>query len=87
MAKGPEAGEQRPQDQDASRKMRQSRQGSAGMDAELQAHIGRHLKAAYEDILNQPVPDRFNQLLEALDRREAAGSSDEESNDGEAFRS
>jgi len=57
------------------------------MDAELQAHIGRHLKAAYEDVLNQPVPDRFTQLLEALDRRETAGSSDEESNDGEAFRS
>ena len=56
------------------------------MDAELQAHIGRHLKAAYEDILNQPVPDRFHQLLEALDKREAK-PSDEGSNDGKAFRS
>ncbi|HVV93575.1 MAG TPA: NepR family anti-sigma factor [Hyphomicrobiales bacterium] len=53
------------------------------MDPELQAHIGRHLKAAYEDILNQPVPDRFRQLLDQLS--ESEGSSSEESNGGKVF--
>lgn len=58
------------------------------MDAELQAHIGRHLKAAYDDVLNQPVPDRFHQLLEALQKREAAQDAmDEVADDGRAFRS
>jgi len=86
MAKSPNAGErQRTKEQGASN-MQQGKQGAPAMDAELQAHIGRHLKAAYEDILNQPVPDRFHQLLEALDKREAK-PSDEGSNDGKAFRS
>jgi hypothetical protein len=42
------------------------------MDPELQAHIGRHLKAAYDDILNQPVPDRFRDLLQLLGEKEGA---------------
>jgi hypothetical protein len=61
------------------------KEAAPAMDPELQAHIGRHLKAAYEDILNQPVPDRFRQLLDQLSDSEA--SSSEESNDGKVFRS
>ena len=29
-------------------------------------HIGRHLKAVYDDVLNQPIPDRFLDLLNQL---------------------
>jgi hypothetical protein len=36
---------------------------------QIQDHIGRQLRAIYEDVLNQPVPDRFEELLEKLDRR------------------
>lgn len=41
------------------------------IDAELQAHIGRHLKASYDDILGQEVPDRFLDLLKQLEDKEA----------------
>ncbi len=40
------------------------------IDSELQAHIGRHLKASYDDILGQDVPDRFMELLQQLEARE-----------------
>jgi hypothetical protein len=44
------------------------------LDPELQAHIGRQLRTVYDGVLNEPVPDRFLKLLEALER-EQAGSS------------
>ena len=40
------------------------------IDSELQAHIGRHLKASYEDILSQDVPDRFVELLAKLEAKQ-----------------
>ena len=40
------------------------------IDSELQAHIGRHLKASYDDILGQDVPDRFRDLLEQLEAKQ-----------------
>lgn len=39
------------------------------IDPELQAHIGRHLKASYDDILSQSVPDRFLDLLSQLEAK------------------
>jgi hypothetical protein len=36
---------------------------------QIQDHIGRQLRAIYEDLLSQPVPDRFAELLEKLDRK------------------
>jgi hypothetical protein len=40
------------------------------IDSELQTHIGRHLKASYDDILGQEVPDRFRDLLQQLEAKE-----------------
>ena len=40
-----------------------------GLAREIQAQIGRKLMAAYDDVLQQPVPDRFLLLLEELDRK------------------
>lgn len=40
------------------------------IDSELQTHIGRHLKASYDDILAQEVPDRFRELLQQLEAKE-----------------
>lgn len=85
MGKGPEAGQEEAKQQ-GMRDMRQRKETAPAMDSELQAHIGRHLKAAYEDILNQPVPDRFRQLLDQLGESEES-SANEEPNDGKAFRS
>ncbi|GLK78536.1 NepR family anti-sigma factor [Methylopila turkensis] len=42
------------------------------VDQDVQAHIGRQLRAGYVDILNQPVPDRFLELLAELDKAQGA---------------
>lgn len=40
----------------------------------LQHVIGSQLKAAYDEVVRQPVPDRFMQLLSQLDSVESAGA-------------
>jgi hypothetical protein len=46
-----------------------------GLD--VQAHLGRQLRAVFDDMARQPVPDRFAALLDALERKtgEAAGDA------------
>jgi hypothetical protein len=39
-----------------------------GLSPNLQAHIGRHLRASFDEIAREPIPDRLLQLLEDLDR-------------------
>jgi len=73
--------------QQGAQRMQQRKEVSPELDSELQGHIGRHLKAAYEDILSQPVPDRFRQLLEQLDRQEGdAEPNQEDEHDGQVLR-
>jgi hypothetical protein len=38
------------------------------MERELQALIGHRLRARYAEILSEPIPERFLDLLEQLDR-------------------
>lgn len=49
---------------------------SAGvaLGPELQAHIGRQLRAVYDEVAQQPVPDRFLKLLDELERKQASKS-------------
>ena len=37
------------------------------LDRAIQAQIGDHLRAMYDDLMNQPVPDRFAELLGRLE--------------------
>jgi Anti-sigma factor NepR len=37
---------------------------------DIQIHLGKKLKASYEAIVRQPVPDKFKELLDELERRE-----------------
>jgi hypothetical protein len=37
---------------------------------DIQAKIGQQLRAMYDDVLNQGVPDRFSELLNRLDRKD-----------------
>ncbi|MBO0664004.1 hypothetical protein LQ948_15320 [Jiella sp. MQZ9-1] len=41
----------------------------------INAAIGRQLKAYYDDVASEPVPDRFLSLLDALDKAESASKS------------
>jgi hypothetical protein len=36
------------------------------LDREIQARIGDKLRAMYDELLEQPVPDRFTDLLDRL---------------------
>ena len=39
----------------------------------VQGHIGRQLRALYDDVLSQPIPDRFLDLLRQLDEGSEPG--------------
>lgn len=39
------------------------------LDRAIQERIGDHLRAMYDDLIQQPVPDRFVDLLNRLDKR------------------
>lgn len=48
---------------------------SGGLDRQIQAKIGQQLRAMYDDVVDQGVPDRFAELLQKLD---AAGKKDDQ---------
>jgi hypothetical protein len=45
-----------------------SGRASAQLDPRIQHEIGKHLRAVYDDVINEPVPDKFMKLLEQLER-------------------
>jgi hypothetical protein len=51
-----------------------------GLNAEIQSRIGHQLRAMYDDVVRQGVPDRFADLIRKLDASEAstqiAGAAD-----------
>jgi len=47
-------------------------QGRLGRD--VQAKIGNQLRAIYDDVVKEGVPDRFIDLLRRLDKQDEKGS-------------
>ena len=43
-----------------------------GLNAEIQSRIGHQLRAMYDDVVRQGVPDRFAELIRKLDSPEEA---------------
>jgi hypothetical protein len=43
---------------------------SGSLDKETQTKIGQQLRAMYDDVVRQGVPDRFAELLKRLERSE-----------------
>lgn len=41
--------------------------GGHGLSSDLQAHIGRQLRATFDEVAREPIPDRFLQLLKDLE--------------------
>jgi hypothetical protein len=41
--------------------------GKGGLNAEIQSRIGHQLRAMYDDVVRQGVPDRFTELIRKLD--------------------
>ena len=59
----------------AEPKMRQDTGGKVEggkVDRRIQGEIGKQLRAVYEDVIKEPVPDRFLELLKKLE--ESTGS-------------
>jgi len=46
-----------------------------GLNTEIQARIGHQLRAMYDDVVRQGVPDRFSELIRKLDDPNAAKSA------------
>ena len=44
--------------------------GSSRLSDQAQARIGHNLRCLYDSIVQQPVPDRFRELIERLDAQE-----------------
>lgn len=44
------------------------RQKSSGLNREIQSKIGQQLRAMYDDVVQEGVPDRFADLLKRLDK-------------------
>lgn len=56
----------------------EEREGSApSLDRSIQTRIGDHLRGMYGELLDQPVPDRFKELLAKLEQGEGGGGSRE----------
>jgi hypothetical protein len=44
-------------------------ESKAGLDKDIQLRIGDGLRAMYDDVVKEGVPDRFAELLKALDQQ------------------
>ncbi len=49
--------------------------GSGTLGSDVQDVIGKQLRAMYDDLVNQTVPDRFKELLQELNKRKNKGKS------------
>ena len=57
-----------------------------GLNAEIQSRIGHQLRAMYDDVVRQGVPDRFAELIRKLDVPEATpqlGTAGDKNDGGE----
>jgi hypothetical protein len=55
-----------------------------GLNAEIQSRIGHQLRAMYDDVVRQGVPDRFAELIRKLDTPETSAaevSADDDAGD------
>ena len=68
MAKNDE--ERQPKTEMAGSQAKPARKAS---DPTVQAAIGRKLRALYDEVANEPVPDRFSELLKKLAEQENQG--------------
>jgi Anti-sigma factor NepR len=70
----------------ASKNAAPGKQG--GLNAEIQSRIGHQLRAMYDDVVRQGVPDRFAELIRKLDvppgspQVDNAGGTGGNNNDG-----
>ena len=52
-----------------------------GLNAEIQSRIGHQLRAMYDDVVRQGVPDRFAELIRKMDGPPAETAAKTEGSD------
>lgn len=55
--------------------MKDVKVNKGGLNSEIQSRIGHQLRAMYDDVVRQGVPDRFAELIKKLDAAEAPQSA------------
>lgn len=65
-------GQQKPMEAAATRKKVSTKPAKLGRD--VQARLGQQLRAMYDEVVHQGVPDRFTELLNRLDGGERDAS-------------
>ena len=56
--------------------MKDAKPKQGGLNSEIQSRIGHQLRAMYDDVVRQGVPDRFAELIRQLDSPAAAAQVD-----------
>lgn len=51
-------------------RVREEERRKAKLEPEVQQALGRELRALYHEVLSEPVPDKFRQLLDQLEDQE-----------------
>lgn len=49
--------------------------GRGSLDRDVQSRIGRQLRAMYEEVVQEGVPDRFAEILQRLEQDDKGKSS------------
>lgn len=53
-----------------------NQKNASGLNREIQNKIGQQLRAIYDDVVQEGVPDRFAELLQQLDKGRTEGKSE-----------
>ncbi len=53
-----------------------NQKNASGLNREIQSKIGQQLRAIYDDVVQEGVPDRFAELLKQLDKAPTEGKSE-----------
>ena len=53
-----------------------NQKNASGLNREIQSKIGQQLRAIYDDVVQEGVPDRFADLLKQLDKTPTEGKTE-----------
>ena len=60
-------GQQKPMETAAINRSKKGAPKPAKLSRDVQARLGQQLRAMYDEVLNEGVPDRFNDLVNRID--------------------
>lgn len=60
-------------------RVRSTSKGVPQLEAGLQSQLGAQLRRIYDEVLSEPIPDRFRTLIDALDDTEGNGADSDTS--------